>query len=72
VPPLYGAFFVKRFQSGASFFLDRFLCSTRSLVSSPRTAWCGRDDVQRGARFRARINQISRAGKSVRLRSSRT
>jgi transposase-like protein len=37
-PALYGAFFVKRFRSGASFFLDRFLCSTWSPVSSPRPA----------------------------------
>jgi SRSO17 transposase len=37
IPPLYGAFFVKRFQSGAHC-LDRFLCSTWSSVSSPRPA----------------------------------
>ena len=35
---MYGAFFVKRFRSGAFFFLDRFLCSTWSPVSSPRPA----------------------------------
>ena len=68
--PLYGAFLVKKFfmQSGTSS-VSLFDLKVRSFVPMVKphrdvfehdgAAWGGRDDDQRGARFRARFNRAT-------------
>ena len=62
---VWGFFSQEVYAERRIFFLRRFLCPLRgrSFVpiakSQDGAAWCGRDDDQRGARFRARFNRAT-------------